>query len=236
MDAIEASHPWFVSKRIFLGALLRAHIPSDRLLKALDVGCGSGAAMEFLKSKGFEVCGVDMSEDALAFCRQKNLDVVHGFADRIPYDDKTFDIVLALDVLEHLDRPQDAIREIERILKPGGLFIASVPAHQSLWSYHDELLHHRMRYNKTSFKNLFDGILPVKRITWAHATLLVPITLLRLIKKVFHIQSKTSDVRPIPRALSFLGNVAYLPERIWFSLFKRSPFGSSLIVVAQKDL
>ncbi|MBP6855680.1 MAG: class I SAM-dependent methyltransferase [Candidatus Pacebacteria bacterium] len=234
MHRIEQSHFWFVAKRFFLKHALRhANKRLDRL-DVLDVGCGSGAVMEFFNQKGHRVYGVDISPTALAFCEQKGLTVKEGTATHLPFGDQSFDVVCALDVVEHIAKEEDVIREIERVLRPGGVGIITVPAHQWLWSYHDELLGHQRRYNKKQLTDVVSPHLDIVHYSWIHATSLVPIIISRLVKKILAIRPRTSDVKPIHPAINGIFKTLYVVENVWYALFKALPFGLSLIIVGKK--
>ena len=91
--------------------------------------------------------GVDVSPDALAFCRRRGLQNVRlGEAERLPYEDGSFDLVTGLDVVEHLDDDLAGLREMRRVLRPGGYAFLFVPAFMFLWGVQDDISHHRRRY------------------------------------------------------------------------------------------
>src|SRR5688500_13025212 len=104
MDEVEGSHWWFVGRRAILESFLTSIIEKLRTppseLRILDVGCGTGANLEMLAQFG-SAEGVDVSDDALEFCRRKGLKAEKGLAEKLPYDEETFDITTALDVIEH---------------------------------------------------------------------------------------------------------------------------------------
>src|SRR5436853_178338 len=106
MDEVEGSHWWFVGRRAilesFLEGIVRKVKPDTLDPEILDVGCGTGANLEMLSEFGPSK-GVDVSDDALEFCKRKGLDVRKGLAEALPFNDVTFDITTALDVIEHLD-------------------------------------------------------------------------------------------------------------------------------------
>src|SRR5687768_4829395 len=132
MDRVEDSHWWFVGRRAILESFMRTIV--DRLkprmqavpasggtpeaaiqnaLRILDVGCGTGANLGMLAQFG-DAEGVDVSDDALEFCRKKGLTVEKGLAETLPYGDGTFDITTALDVIEHLDDDIAGLKEMHR--------------------------------------------------------------------------------------------------------------------------
>lgn len=226
MGNLEKTHWYFVAKRKFLDIVLNAYAPQKA--KILDVGCGTGAVMEHVLAKNNEVCGVDMSDVALEFCRQK------GLADNMPFQDGSFDVVLALDVLEHLDHPEAAVAEVKRILKKGGLFIATVPAHQWLWSYHDESLHHKKRYNKQDLTKLFSEDFSLLTVSWINFFILLPAVLLRFFKKIFNTKDAGSDVSDSSAIINTIMALVYFIELQLFRIFGGLPAGLSLLVVVKK--
>src|SRR5258706_15530884 len=134
MDEVEGSHWWFVGRRAILESFLRsieshlqaanvdggpAEAATQNAIRILDVGCGTGANLEMLAQYG-EAEGVDVSDDALEFCRLKGLKAQKGLAETLPYADETFDLTTALDVVEHLDDDIAGLKEMYRVTKSGG--------------------------------------------------------------------------------------------------------------------
>ena len=95
----------------------------------LDVGCGTGWLLEHLSNcKNAEYYGLDLSENMLEIARSKNIknaELVQGYADSLPYDDNSFDIVTCIQSFHHYPDPDKAMREVYRVLKPNGLYILS---------------------------------------------------------------------------------------------------------------
>jgi SAM-dependent methyltransferase len=144
---VEGSHWWFLGRR-----KLFAHVLSEADLRgrnrALDIGTSTGNNLHLLRQLDFaEVVGVDFSENALRFCRKRGLGrVVLGDAQTLPFSSGSFDVVLATDVIEHLDDDLSALKEIDRVLAPGGRALITVPAFQSLWGAEDDRTWHKRRY------------------------------------------------------------------------------------------
>lgn len=232
MEAVEAGHWWFRAKRAYVTQVLQWYGPKPGA-SVLDVGCGTGAVMQLAQTLGYTAHGIDMSPDALAYCEAKKLSVTLSTAEAIAYPDASFDVVVALDVLEHVPDHEAAVREIARVLKPGGIFVATVPAHPKLWSYHDVALHHVRRYRQAELVNVLNSALRVEYCSWIHAVILGPAAVRRLfIKKAG--ATGESDVQPASRLVSLVFGLAYALERVWWRTFKRLPFGLSLIAVARK--
>jgi SAM-dependent methyltransferase len=124
---------------------------SPRRLAILDLGCGPGNTLRRLSRWG-QVYGIDYSLDALAFARTKGVrHVLSGDSTALPVATASIDCVLALDVLEHVADDAASLREIVRVLRPGGVFLFTVPAFMSLWRHHDEMYGHYRRYTKGQF-------------------------------------------------------------------------------------
>jgi len=143
----ENNNWWFVSRRKILSALLRKFLPLENSRREiLDAGCGTGINLSLLKEFG-NVTGVDYSEEAIRFCRQrKEENARQANLEALPFADASFDLVTALDVLEHIKEDETALREIARVCKPKGYVLITVPVFPSLWGEHDEINHHVRRY------------------------------------------------------------------------------------------
>jgi SAM-dependent methyltransferase len=142
---LEDRHWWFRGRRSVIWALLRrAGVPQSP--RILDAGCGTGRNLVEFAHLG-EAEGVDASDEAVEFCRRRGLSGVRRAAlEELPFDDGRFDLMLATDVIEHLDDPRRALAELRRVAAPGARLVLTVPAYMWLWSSHDESMHHRRRY------------------------------------------------------------------------------------------
>lgn len=122
---IEQTHGWSRGMRVLAGALLDPIAATRRRWRILDIGCGTGAMLKWLRRfPGAEITGLDLSADALAFCRNDGGGaLVQGSALELPFPDGRFDLVVSTDVLQHLPNPHGdrvALRETYRVLDPGG--------------------------------------------------------------------------------------------------------------------
>lgn len=234
MDAIESAHWWFIAKRQFLLFALKRWKKDTHGLYSLDVGCGTGAVMNMLKEKGFDVAGVDMSPLAISFSEKKGLSPVLGDATALPFDDNYFDVVTALDVVEHVENDSAAVKEMYRVLKPGGIAVISVPAHMWLWSYHDVSLHHFRRYGYKEFRSLVQETGTTPYVSPIHMTILPIVTSVRMIRKLLGKTQHASDVKETHPLITHVFGVVYAIERTLLRLFGRLPFGTSYIAVIEK--
>lgn len=102
-------------------------------LKTLDVGCGEGVFTRELAQRGYEMTGVDLDPEAIAAAERNklilntNYKTQVGDAAHLPFSENEFEQVISTDVIEHVVEPLDALREIHRVLKPGGHFVVTVP-------------------------------------------------------------------------------------------------------------
>lgn len=94
----------------------------------LDIGCRNGTLLNIFLYEGFEnLYGLDISEEALKFIDDRVNTIVADAQQVLPYKDNSFDVVMATHVIEHLEKPKNAVAEIYRILKKGGLFFVEIP-------------------------------------------------------------------------------------------------------------
>jgi len=120
----------------------------DKKAKILDFGCGTGVLQEqFLKRFDVNVHGIDISKEAIRYCKKRGLSQVKIFNGKtIPFKANSFDLVTAIDVVEHIKDDIHALSEIKRVLKHKGITILLVPAHPKFWSTRDIDLQHFRRY------------------------------------------------------------------------------------------
>lgn len=124
--------------------------------RVLDVGCNSGEFMKLLRDgKGCDVVGVDISTSALKLARKKKLQVYNATAEKLPFPDASFDVVLLREVLVHIHEPVKALKEIRRVLRPKGYLLGSAPhANLEKMVWDDKRLHHRYYNEETLLKDL----------------------------------------------------------------------------------
>lgn len=237
MDDVEGSHWWFVGRRALLEDVLKRivailAVPADKL-RILDIGCGTGANLEMLSQFGVAE-GVDVSDDALEFCRRKGLKVQKGLAETLPFDDESFELTTALDVVEHLDDDIAGLSEMYRVTKSGGYSLVFVPAFMWLWGVQDDISNHRIRYTRRQIiERLAEVGFTVERATYANWTFFAPILAGRTFMRITGIKPESENNVNISALNGVFGKI-FGAERFWLRSLN-FPFGVSIVVVARKD-
>jgi SAM-dependent methyltransferase len=235
---LEDRHWWFISRRRLATALIKQRLGTSNDNRILDVGCGTGGNLDFLRQWG-TVIGIDINllPLNLAHCRQSvRLTAASGLA--LPYPNGTFDLVTAFDVLYHRWIPDDCdvIRECYRVLRPGGWLVVTDPALPALWSSHDELYQARQRYKLNEMhQKLRQAGFNLCLCSYANTLLLPFAFVVRLILRRLPFASDI-DLRPLPDPLNQLLLVIRDLEVKWLQWGGVLPVGSSLICLAGKSL
>jgi methionine biosynthesis protein MetW len=162
----EDKHWWFASRTRALLAMMDPILPG-RDLRLLDVGCGAGNMIHHLSRYG-QVKGVEIDPRPVAIAHQRGYDVDQGDATQgLAYDDASFDTVSALDVIEHNEDDMSILREMHRVLKPGGHAVITVPAFMWLWSHNDDINAHLRRYTVGELRRrLQEAGFRIRRMTY----------------------------------------------------------------------
>jgi SAM-dependent methyltransferase len=232
---VEQSHWWHVGRRKIIGTFVEEICSSvkDRKARILDLGCGTGANLLLLSQYG-DAEGVDISDDALAFCRERGLQKVKsGSAEELPYEDASFDLVTALDVVEHLDDDLAGLKEMRRVLKPGGRALIFVPTFMFLWGLQDDVSNHRRRYRLPELKRVMaEAGLEVERASYVNITFFLPVLIIRQFMKLTGIKASSENNINVPALNGILGWLL-AAERIPLR-YLNFPFGVSGMFVARR--
>lgn len=237
----EDNHWWF-RWRFSLITELVAGLKRNNAFRILDAGCGTGQMTKRLEEFG-QAVGLDSAPEAIAYARERGVrQLVRGSITAPPFADGSFDCVVALDVIEHVDDDIGILASLYRVLKPGGHLIVTVPAFQALWSEHDEINHHKRRYRAPHLRDLMSNAgFTVERVTYCNTAFYLPVLLTRKAKNAVRAISRRSvDDRTLR---SDLGDY---PEFVNAALAKIMttetkvlrhrdlPFGVSILAVATR--
>lgn len=236
-ERLGSDYFWFAGKRLLVWSLLRLYLgASPEGLRILDLGCGPGYAFGELKRWG-RIVGIDPSRAALTYCLQHGdhaASLINGEADALPCRAGTFSLIVALDVFEHLEDDLVALRECQRVLRPGGWLVLTVPAFGWLRGDHDDLYFHKRRYRVSELKEKlewagFDNV----KLTYCEAFFVGPLWIFRRLKRVFLGHNRPDDFIQPPAWLNrwltrFIVSEASLLSR-W-----NMPWGVSIIGIARK--
>jgi len=241
----EQDYWWHVGKRAIVYSLLNKYLPCNKSReerRALDLGCGAGLNLDHL-SEYAQPVGTDFSEEALKFCRARGHKLIaKADAALLPFPDREFDIITALDVIEHLDDDLVALRELKRTMRKGGLLIISVPAYPGLWSYWDDILGHRRRYTVSAMREVVEKSgLRVRKVSYSNSLILAPTVAVRFVKSLRHKAAERNgfgaepetDFMPVPGPVNDLLIKYYMWEARTLKR-RRLPFGLSVVCVAQR--
>ena|SRR5688572_5352322 len=239
-ERLEQDHWWFRGRRAVYLGLLRHLLEGQQPERALDVGAGRGAFAAELRALCGEVVALDLDAEALGACREsRRARAVLGDSVRLPFVARSFDLVCLFDVLEHLDDDAAALREVRRVLRPGGLCFASVPAWPWLFAGNDRIAHHRRRYTRAALDRCARSAgLEVLRNTHTNALLFPLIAPAVLALKAWELllgeraQARTNLSWELPRGVGELCFRAFAAE---LALARRIdlPLGHSIALAAR---
>jgi SAM-dependent methyltransferase len=232
---IEQSHWWHVGRRRIVESFVKEICDrlGGRRPRILDVGCGTGGNLLLLSKYG-DAEGVDVSPDAVSFCRERGLQKVkQGTAEQLPYGDATFDLVTALDVVEHLDDDLAGLKEMRRVLRPGGRVLIFVPTFMFLWGLQDDVSNHRRRYRMSELRGVLEKAgFDVERTTYANITFFLPILVMRKLMRLTGIKAESENNINVSALNGVLSRMLGAESRIL--RYTNLPFGVSGLCVARR--
>lgn len=239
MYLLEGSYWWHVAKRMLVKQLINKYISAFDKKTFVDVGCGTGKFLEEMNKwqNWGELKGLDGSKEALKFTKERQIADVKlaNFEKKLPLKDNSVDVITSLDVVEHIDKDQHLVTEFYRVLKPGGIAVITVPAHQWLWTYWDEMLRHFRRHNKQSVTKLCNNAnLKIETLSYFYSYLLPVAILIRWLKSNNSDSKASSDFIKVPWFVNqMLLVAAWIETKILVTL--GIPFGLSVVCVARKE-
>lgn len=236
---------WFAGMREIAAALLDDFCPPD-VENILDIGCGTGLNLEWLRryAKTKAITGLDVEKTALDFCRARGQNfLTQASATDLPFPDASFDLVTSFDVLVQIPgakADEKAIAEMHRVLKPKGVAFVRAAAYEWMRSGHDKALNTQRRYTVAGLSQKLESAgFTVLRKTYANALPFPLAVVRRLVLKPIGLSDKGSDVKPFPPSLEWLNRLltrALISEAKFLKRPNASfPFGLSAICVVRKD-
>lgn len=230
---VEMFHWWFVVRKKLLGLFLSfLDLPSKCL--TIDIGCSVGSNLSVLESSGFHVIGIDRSLYALSFTQNKGRGpLINGDLNELPIRSKSVELIVAMDILEHLDNDTAGISEFYRVLKRGGNLILTVPAYRFLWGVQDNVTGHKRRYTIEEIENkLKQERFDILRSSYFNFFLFFPILLGRRLMHVLCLKVESENRINFPILNFFLKGLfsieVYLLKCLSF------PFGVSIFCICRK--
>ncbi len=149
-ENLERDHWWFRGRRAVYLGLLDTLLQESSVRRVLDLGCGMGGFQAGLRARVDEVFGCDMDYDSLEVCHARDYkETCISECGTLPFADNSFDLVCLFDVLEHMEDDALVLREVHRVLAPGGIIFLSVPAYQFLYANNDRVAQHFRRYDRS---------------------------------------------------------------------------------------
>jgi len=239
MRQFEDTYWWFVGRRHLVRSLIERFAPEEPRL-ILDAGCGTGGTLSHLRGLG-ELWGCDVAPEALEECRTRGFEnICRSPIETLDFPDERFDVVVSCDVIEHIEADAQAMGEMVRVLRPGGILVLTVPAHKWLWSGHDEALDHYRRYETKQLRGLLEDAglqieLYSKAVAISMPAILGAVAYRRLVRLFSGRGNRTQQTalfrlpRPLNRMLIWM-----LDIESWLMRYLSLPIGASLVAVARK--
>jgi SAM-dependent methyltransferase len=242
MAAMEDVHWWYRGRREICRRVLARAIggrgPGAPKPRILDVGCGTGGNLPMLEELG-PVDGLELNAGAAARARRRLTGGGQVFEGGLPEGlppGRRYDVITAFDVLEHVERVEEAIAAIAAALEPGGVFVCTVPAFMFLWSEHDVANHHFRRYGKRELiSQLERGRLRLRHTSYFNSWLFPAIAGVRLLKRLAQVREAgraDHDLSMPPRLLNELLARLFASERHLVAQASL-PVGVSLLAIAE---
>ncbi len=230
---VEGFHWWFATRRKLLrSTILTLHLPPDCL--TLDIGCGVGSNLRILEAMGLHVIGLDQSRYALSLARKKlEFALINGDLNALPVRPNSIGLIIAMDILEHLEDDAHGIRELYQALKEGGILIVTAPVFRFLWGIQDIVTGHKRRYSrKEILSKLGREKFDVLRSFYFNFFLFFPILFVRRMLYLLGLRIRSENEINSP-IINFLLKAIFSLEPFILK-FIPFPFGVSIFCIAKK--
>jgi len=231
---IQKKHWWFVTKKKIVLETIKLNTSTSKVSTILDIGCGSGLMLNSLEKIGL-TSGMDMSDEAISFSQEIFSGTIKkgSLPSDVPYANNEFDIITALDVIEHIDDDQASLRKIRDLLKSNGKCILTVPAYMSLWSHFDELNEHKRRYTKAELQEkLTLAGFRIEKLSYYNTILFPIVYIVRKLNNALNKNGSSEIEMPGSMINTILRSIFDVERHILRNW--NMPFGVSLIAVVKK--
>ena len=231
---VESFHWWFAARRKLLKSILSfINIPNNSV--TLDIGCGVGSNLMVLGLVGlYKTVGLDLSFYALSLAKSRlNLPLINGDLNQLPARSNSFGLIIAMDILEHLEDDVNGIHELYRVLKNEGILILTVPAFGFLWGIQDVVTGHKRRYSKKEIlMKLGQGGFTILRSSYFNFFLFFPILMARRMIHVIGLRIESENEVNFP-LINFLFKTIFSLE-VCLLKYLSFPFGVSILCIGKK--
>ena len=231
---VNKTHWWFRARNLIIKTIINSIFKNKKNLKILDMGCGSGANLKMLSEYG-NVFAMEPSEEFIEYASKENPDckILQGaMPDNNPYKNEKFDLIVSLDVIEHIENDLKTLIELKNMLNDNGKIIITVPAFQFLFSQDDIVACHYRRYSKKTLKQLIkEAGFKKFSIYYFNTILFLPIAIVRMLLKITGKTSESQD----KVATNYFNNLFYHLLSFERHTLKINPFGISLCAILEKN-
>ena len=233
----EPTHFWFRGFRAYVAPVIREIAAGRRDLRMIDCGCGTGFNLKTLLQPYGRAFAFDLTPDALQRARASGRPLVRADMEHIPFRSGIFDLATSFDVVHSVSDDREALREMSRVLKPGGHLVMNVTALELLRGDHSDVWGEQRRYTLQSGARLIEHAgLEVVRIAYIFASLVPMILAVRMVQRILRpFRRPSGDMElavPAAPVNAILGGL--VREEAALARRLPMPFGSSLLVVARK--
>lgn len=243
LSQLEEHDWWYAARRRIVFGFIEQIARTRHFKRVLDAGCGTGYNVGILGQYADEAMGLEISEEAFKYAKLRKQGASHAaqivlgsLPDDVPFPDEHFDLIIALDVLEHIAEDVQSLVRLRRHLVQDGIVLLTVPAFQFLWSEHDEFLHHKRRYDKRSLRTALEQAgFRVSKLTYYNAGMFLPVVLFRGLKKLLRKkgQAPKPDRVRLPAPINYLLR-EFVSLEAGLLRHTNLPFGVSLLAIAEK--
>jgi SAM-dependent methyltransferase len=241
---VEERHWWSQGMRDVAEALIESHFGRRDDLDILDAGCGTGITLGWLRrySRHRPVEGIDVAPEALEFCRARgHEDVREGSVLDLPYADQSFDLVVCHDVIQHLEDDVAGLREMRRVLRPGGALLVRTNTKLAIGKGKPAASGDYRMYTPAELREKVSAAgLEVRQLSHANALMSLPLMAKRYLRerKEATYGDRGLPIRLLPPHLAWLSpalRTLLRAEARYLADFSHSiPFGSAIVFLAER--